>query len=343
MPAVQQSPESRQKRSAAEPPRAGRPRRGLHRRRLWVSALALAVLVAGAGFGCAYSRGSGPTGPVPERVVPQLPLPWPGEGQSAVEVEGVGLLGTQGAQEPVPIASVTKVMTAYVILQDHPLKKGDEGPVVTVDRQAADEAGSASESTAPATEGQQLSQRKLLELMLIPSGNNIARLLARWDTGSQETFAARMNKAAANLGMTNTRYTGASGIEQDTVSTAQDQLKLARAAMKDETFRSVVAEKATDVPGSGTSVKNSNTLLGTSGVIGLKTGSTTPAGGNLLWAATVTAGGKERLVLGAVLHQKAGTTPDQGLQAALDASGKLAAAVNGGLQEALDRAADGGR
>lgn len=104
-------------------------------------------------------------------------LPWPSEGQAAVTVEGLGNLGTSGEEKPVPIASVTKIMTAYVILADHPLNGGESGPLITVDRAAAEESTSADESTVPVREGQRFTERQLLEMMLIPSGNNIAPLL----------------------------------------------------------------------------------------------------------------------------------------------------------------------
>ncbi len=243
---------------------------------------------------------------------------WPSDGQSAAEVEGLGSLGTAGAQEPVPIASVTKVMTAYVVLQDHPLRDGEPGPEIIVDDQAAQESVSAEESTAPVRSGQRLTERQLLELMLIPSGNNVARLLARWDAGSQDAFVGKMNHAAAALGMTRTTYTGASGVEDSTISTASDQLLLARAAMRDEVLRAVVAEPS--VRADGRTIPNTNTLLGRSGVIGLKTGSTTAAGGALMWAAR---GAGDRLILGVVLHQNPGNSPNAGLQAALDASQRL--------------------
>src|SRR4051812_27234418 len=76
-----------------------------------------------------------------------LALPWPSEGQASAEVLGLGSLGTRGAQEPVPIASVTKVMTAYVVLKDHPLDAGEAGPQITIDEQAEAESTSAEEST----------------------------------------------------------------------------------------------------------------------------------------------------------------------------------------------------
>ncbi|MFD0133312.1 D-alanyl-D-alanine carboxypeptidase family protein [Streptomyces sp. NPDC127159] len=255
------------------------------------------------------------------------PLPWPHEGQASVLVEGLGDdgdLGTHGAQTPVPIASIAKVMTAYVILRDHPLRDGEPGPRVTVDESAANESVSGVESSVPVVQGRRLSERQLLELMLIPSGNNIARLLARWDAGSQQAFVAKMNRAAHDLGMDRTTYTGASGIEPTTTSTSADQLKLARQVVRDKVFRSVVALPSTTVPGVPGTILNTNTLLGTSGVIGLKTGSSTPAGGALMWAATAPdRRGRDRLALGVVLHQRAGTSPQEGLNAALDASSSL--------------------
>lgn len=257
-------------------------------------------------------------------------MPWPTEGQAVAEVEGLGSLGVHGAQTPVPIASVTKVMTAYLILRDHPLTGKQTGPVITVDAQAADEAGSSDESTAQVREGQRFTERQMLQLLLIPSGNNIARLLARWDSGTQEVFVTKMMKAATDLGMTNTTYTGASGFESTTKSTAVDQLKLAREIMKNDVFRSVVAQPNIKIPGVGTIYNNNNDLVNV-GVIGVKTGSSTPAGGALMWAANKKIGGKEQLILGVVLQQHGGTTVYDSLQAALVNSQKLINSVQGGL------------
>ncbi|MEV1070099.1 D-alanyl-D-alanine carboxypeptidase [Streptomyces sp. NPDC050263] len=254
-------------------------------------------------------------------------LPWPAEGQTSVVVEGLGAhgdLGTRGERTPVPIASVTKVMTAYVILRDRPLRAGEDGPLVTVDRTAANESVSGVESSVPVREGMRLSERQLLELLLIPSGNNIARLLARWNASSQEAFVTKTNRAARDLGMRHTTYTGASGIEPTTTSTSADQLRLARRVMRDEVFRTIVAMPSTTVPGAPGTIRNTNTLLGTASVIGLKTGSSTPAGGALMWAATASdKDGRDRLILGVVLHQRAGTDPRQGLRAALATSHAL--------------------
>ncbi|MEV7547732.1 serine hydrolase [Streptomyces sp. NPDC089915] len=268
-----------------------------------------------------------------------LELPWPTEGQAAAEVEGVGSLGSKGAQRPVPIASVTKVMTAYVVLGGHPLRPDEPGETVVADQRAADESFSATESTAPVVAGRAYTQRELLELMLVPSGNNVARLLARWDAGDEREFVKKMNRAARRLGMDRTTYTGVAGMESSTRSTAADQLKLARAVMKDAAFRQVVALPAITAPGTGTQIHNTNTLLGQDGVIGLKTGSSTPAGGNLMWAATQEVGGAQRLILGVVLHQRADTNPVQAKAAALEASRTLIAGIRAGLPRALASAA----
>ena len=264
----------------------------------------------------------------------KLAMPWSGEGQSAAEVQGVGSLGTSGAQKPVPIASVTKVMTAYVVLKSHPLKAGAEGPRIKIDATAAQESGSADESRASVKEGQSFTQHQLLQLLLINSSNNIARLLARWDAGSLDAFTKKMNDAAKSLGMKNSTYTDPSGLKESTKSTAADQLKLAKAAMESDAFREVVATPNTEIPGLDGKIYNNNNLLVKPGVIGIKTGSSTPAGGALMWGAVRTIEGKKQRILGVVLEQRAPTTLDASLQLAQTESYKLITAAQDALTSA---------
>ncbi|MGW4813965.1 hypothetical protein ACWEPB_20305 [Kitasatospora cineracea] len=228
-------------------------------------------------------------------------IPWPAKGQAAAEVVGVGSLGSSGEEKPVPIASVTKVMNAYLILQAHPLKKGESGPVLTVDKMAAQESGNNDESTVTLTEGQQLTEYEALEMLMLPSANNVARLLARWDSGSEEEFVKKMNATAAQLGMTNTTYADAAGYNNDTKSTAKDQLKVAEKAMQLEIFKQVVAEP--DTRFNGQRIFNTNALLGKNGIIGGKTGSSTPAQSCLMWAAVKEVGGVQRMIVGVTLGQ----------------------------------------
>ncbi|MFI1331280.1 D-alanyl-D-alanine carboxypeptidase [Streptomyces sp. NPDC020845] len=267
----------------------------------------------------------------------KMSLPWPEQGQSAVEVEGLGSLGTSGAQKPVPIASVTKVMTAYVVLNEHPLKGSDGGPTIKIDAQAGKESGSEDESRVQVDEGQTYNELQMLQMLLIPSGNNIARQLARWDSGSEEAFVKKMNDAAKDLGMKNTVYTDPSGFKATTKSTASDQLKLARAVMKSEAFRSVVATPNISVPGlktPGSKIYNNNNLLVKPGVVGIKTGSSTPAGGALMWGAEKTIDGNKRLILGVVLEQRAPGILQNSLDLVQTNSYKLITAVQDGLTSA---------
>ncbi|MFF2538472.1 D-alanyl-D-alanine carboxypeptidase family protein [Streptomyces cyaneofuscatus] len=250
-------------------------------------------------------------------------LSWPGQGQSAVMVDGVGSLGSEGAQKPAPIASVAKAMTAYVILQEHPLKGDEVGETITVDQQAEDESKNEDESVAQLTNGQKLSQLQLLQLLMIPSGNNAARLLARWDSGSEDKFVEKMNEAAKDLGMADSTYTDPSGLKKTTVSTATDQLKLAQAVMRSEVFRKIVDMPDIEIEGMPGKIYNNNTLLLQPGVSGIKTGSSTPAGGNLLWSANTVVDGKTLWIYGAVMGQQSGTGVHHSLELSLANSLKL--------------------
>ncbi|MFG2178818.1 D-alanyl-D-alanine carboxypeptidase family protein [Streptomyces abikoensis] len=236
----------------------------------------------------------------------KAPFVWPDEGQSAAKVVGAGDVGTFGPQKPVPTASVAKVMTAYVILKDHPLQKGDKtSNKITIDEAAEKESNAEGESTAKVKAGQEFSEYDMLRMLLIPSGNNIARMLARWDTnGAEDAFVKKMNDAAKELGMTNTTYTDPSGLTATTKSTAVDQVKLAEVMIKNPVVREITQQPNADIPGGPHINNNNDTLLvkGT-GVLGIKTGSSTAAGGALMWAARRVLDGKEYLIVGATMDQ----------------------------------------
>ncbi|TWV24713.1 serine hydrolase [Streptomyces albidoflavus] len=234
-------------------------------------------------------------------------MPWPTEGQATVTVDGIGSLGSYGEQKPIPIGSVAKVMTAYTILREHPVKKGTEGERLTIDAKAQqDYENAGQESTVKVTEGQKISVKEAIEAIMLPSANNIARQLARWDSdGDEAAFVEKMNKYAAELGMENTTYTDPSGLKETTVSSAEDQVKLGKAVMEFETFSSVVRLPNYESTTSGQREKNYNFLVPMYGVVGIKTGSTTKAGGNLLFAAEKVVDGEKQLIIGAVFGQHA--------------------------------------
>jgi D-alanyl-D-alanine carboxypeptidase (penicillin-binding protein 5/6) len=254
-------------------------------------------------------------GPLPApRIVQTLPqtfvipgtapvLPLPGAGQAVVEVEGLGGLGSSGGTKPVPIASVAKVMTAYLVLHDHPMRTDEDGPTLTVSQEEADAyAGqlASGQSLVPVNAGESLTERQALVALLLPSANNVAHILARWDAGDEASFVRRMNETAARLGLKDTRYTDPSGLDPATVSTAADQVALARGAMKMPALAQIVAMPEATLPVAGL-VKNVNKLLGQGGIVGVKTGSTDQSGGCLLFAAETTVAGQHLRIIGAVL------------------------------------------
>ncbi|WP_078855817.1 D-alanyl-D-alanine carboxypeptidase [Streptomyces sp. NRRL F-5065] len=261
----------------------------------------------------------------------KVDIPWPASGQAALDVQGIGTFGSSGAQKPVPIASVAKVMTAYVILREHPLKSGEDGPKIDIDQAAQDQSRAGQESTVDVTAGDAITQREALESILIASANNVARLLARWDAGSEQAFVDKMNETAKDLGMTNTTYTDPSGLNNTTVSTATDQVKLGRAAMREPAFREVAAMMSYD-DYKGVNHSNWNQLVGSNDVVGIKTGTTTSALGNLLFAAKKEVGGETRTIVGAVVRQPSGGPENTILSAALDSSDKLIRAAQAALE-----------
>src|SRR5215472_1173274 len=104
----------------------------------------MAVLACLAGFAVAQLKASpsGSATPPPGTATPPpgtatrherlAAVPWPADGASAADISGFGVVAGPGATRPVPIASVAKVMTAYVILHDHPLPANGSGPDITV-------------------------------------------------------------------------------------------------------------------------------------------------------------------------------------------------------------------
>ncbi|MDQ0684457.1 D-alanyl-D-alanine carboxypeptidase (penicillin-binding protein 5/6) [Streptomyces achromogenes] len=233
-------------------------------------------------------------------------LPWPNEGQGWIDADGVGTMGAFGKQTPVAIGSVAKTMTAYIILKDHPMKAGEEGPEIEVDATAEKEGGydvTLGESTLNTVKaGDKLTEKQALSAVIIPSANNIARLLARWDAGSVEAFVKKMNATAKELGMTNTTYTDPSGLKETTVSTAEDQVKLGRAFVEVPALVAISSAASWDDP-SGKNWPNYNELPFRIGAIGIKTGSTSAAGGNLLFASRKKVDGKSVTLVGAILGQ----------------------------------------
>jgi serine-type D-Ala-D-Ala carboxypeptidase (penicillin-binding protein 5/6) len=251
---------------------------------------------------------------------------WPAHGQAAFVEGRQSKIHAGPNQRRVPIASVAKVMTAYVVLNDHPLRLGEDGPVITLT--AADVADTyrrlrQDESVVAVAAGEELTERQALEALLLPSANNIAAVLARWDAGSEERFVERMNDVARSFGMTRTRYTDPSGYDQATVSTAADQVLIVHRAMRLPAFARLVATPAVELPVAGT-VRNTNTLLGHDGFVGVKTGSTSAAGGCFAFRSIRWIDGRKTMITGVVLGQPGHDRIAAGLEAAAAMAARIA-------------------
>jgi len=247
-----------------------------------------------------------------------------------------GLLGAHGGGRPAPIASLAKIMTADTVLRGRPLPAAGPGPVITV--AAADAAAYASDqrqgqSVVRVAAGEKLTERQALEAMLIPSGNNIASLLARWDAGSEAAFAAKMNTRARQLGLHSTRYADASGADPATVSTAAGQFRLTVAALQIPDFRQIVAMPQVRLPVAGVAY-NVNASLGHDGIVGVKTGSSPQAGGCLAFAVIRTVAGSQVMIVGVVLGVRDTAAQPSELGGVISAAENLLGSVGGDLEHA---------
>ena len=243
---------------------------------------------------------------------------WPPDGQAAIQL-GASPVHVGPNQHAAAIASVAKVMTAYLVLRDRPLQLGEDGPTITLtdaDVADTDRRRDREESVVSIEAGEQLTERQALQALLLPSANNIAVVLAQWTAGSVQRFVAQMNATARSLGMTHTRYTDPSGYDDATVSTAADQVRIVDRAMRLPVFASIVATPGAMLPVAGI-VHNTNTMLGRDGFVGVKTGSDAAAGGCFAFRVIRWIDGKRTTITGVVLGQPGHDRISAGLEAAV--------------------------
>jgi serine-type D-Ala-D-Ala carboxypeptidase (penicillin-binding protein 5/6) len=294
-------------------------------RKLRVAGLLAAVAGIAAVLGYQLSTSASSTA-ASTHDAPPAAVVWPAAGQAAFVRTGQSEIQAGPNQHAAAIASIAKVMTAYLVLGDHPLRVGEEGPTFTLtdaDVADTDRRRDREESVVRVAAGERLTELQALQALLLPSANNIAVVLARWDAGSVDRFVARMNETARSLGMTRTRYTDPSGFDDATVSTAADQVRIVERAMRLPVFASIVATTSATLPVAGT-VQNTDALLGYDGFVGVKTGSDDAAGGCFAFRAIRSIGGKRTTITGVVLGQPGRDRIAAGLEAADAMVGRLA-------------------
>lgn len=207
----------------------------------------------------------------------------------AVDLKTQSRLYEKSALTPVPIASLTKLMTAALILEEN-----DPHTLVTVSTNAADTPGSHMGLYA----GEQISVLNLLYGLFIVSGNDAAVALAEFNAGTEAAFIEKMNGLAQKLGLQDTHYNNTTGLDSgEAYSTARDLITLSTHLLQDESVREIVKNSKITVEsttGDRHELINTNILLGQMGISGLKTGKT-PAAGECFIALALSPEGHEIL------------------------------------------------
>lgn len=260
---------------------------------------------------------------VPALTQPASPVDWPDFGRTAIGAVGMpGLLATAGDQGVGPIASITKMITALVVLDAHPLGAGEAGPEIDYTEADVDiywDTIAEDGSSAPVSAGMSLSQRETLTAVLLPSANNYATSLAVWAYGSMDAYLEAANAWLAEHGLSETHVVDASGLSAASVSSPANLVEIGKLALAQPALAEIVAMKSADLPTVGT-VVNTNKLLGTHGVTGMKTGTTDEAGACLLYTAVAEVDGQQVTLVGATLEAETHSELNDAVAGLLDST-----------------------
>jgi len=307
-------------------------RRQLIRRRIAVFSAVALVIALGIYLPLTLLAPLGPTAPQlvpftsPDRTVAASALP--SYGASAIGAIGYPeAFATAGSSHPLPIASISKIVTSLVVMEAKPLVPGDSGPTITFT--AADAALRAkyvalNGETKPLMAGSTISQLDLMRVTLVASANNYADALAGWAFGSRPAFEIAVTAWLASHGLNHTTIVEPTGINPANVSTATDLVEIGKLALANPVIASIVSTESVTLADVGT-FANTNTLLGRQGVEGIKTG-TLNGSSNLLFAAIFRYGAHTVTVVGAVV----GGTNHRAVDATVTS---LLAAVQAGFHE----------
>lgn len=270
------------------------------------------ILSLGVWYGVAarnkHTTPSAAVGSLQSSPLKNVQLAWPGTGAAAVGTVEDGLLARSSNDEkPRPTASMAKVITALAIMEKQPLGLGQSGKTYTFtveDIKNLNKQISENGSVLPVLIGMELTQYQAMQRMLIASDNNVADMLAKRTFGSQEAYVSYANNMLKRMGLKQTVVADPSGMNSATVATPSELVTIGIAALKNPVIAEIVSQQQAQLPKIGT-ITNTNQLLGTNGVIGIKTGTTNEAGYCLLFAARSTnKNGKDITIVGVVMGSK---------------------------------------
>jgi len=294
--------------------RARRRRRALAVAVAFVAVLAMAGGYTGWALNAAVAAPTASLTPPNPLAAPTAELALPPDGVSAISVAGgeqylgaeaAGIWASVSPDEQRTMASISKVIAALVVLERKPLAStDDEGPTITFsksDHDLYDKYYVMNATIAAMPTGSAMTEREALETMLVISACNYAEAVTTWAFGSQSAFVWAANRWLAANGLTGTKLVEPTGINPRNVSTPVDMIALGRIAMANPVVAQIVGTQTLDVPGLGPAA-NTNNLLGTDGIRGIKTGTLGEDGTNLLYSASLEVGLDQPLeVTGVVL------------------------------------------
>ena len=253
-------------------------------------------------------------------------LSWPAGESAAVIDSTLSVAAASPRQSPVAIASLTKMMTIWVILHRLPLAPGQLGPchVVSAHDLAVYRHDLATDqSNAAVALGVRLCENVLLHGVLVHSAGNYAEILVEMTGLRDAQFVAVMNATARSMGMRQTHYVDVTGIGAGDRSTAQDQVRLAATLMASEPIvAAIVKLPSVRLPVAGV-VASYTPFVGQGGVVGVKSGYTDLAGGCDVLAVDFTIGSLSTRVYAAVLGDHGPNAIVGAAQAALSLAREL--------------------
>jgi D-alanyl-D-alanine carboxypeptidase (penicillin-binding protein 5/6) len=256
---------------------------------------------------------------------PATPPALPAAGASAVTLAATGApFAAAGTAEALPMASITKTITALVVLDKHPLGENSPGqtvPITSDDYLSYIDYRDAGTRTVTVYTADAWTEREMIQAMLLGSSNNHADTLARWAFGSVDDYVVAANAWLTENGLADTVVVDATGLSDRSVGTAADLARLSALALETPAVATVLSEPVTGLP-SRRGVINTTTYMPENGVIGISRSYTDAAGICLQFGLDVHVEGTEEplRVYGVFLGQPDWDTLDAGMLALVESA-----------------------
>lgn len=232
---------------------------------------------------------------------PAAAVTWPATGSAAVGVQGLSTVASTSSADE--IASISKVASVMMVLDELPLEPGEQGPSFAFDDADARDYWQyrwSNQSALDVPAGGSLTEYQMLQGVMLGSANNYIDRLAEELWGGEDGFADAARTWLSDHGISGMTLMSPSGFDERNVATPEAVVALGELAMRNPVFAEIVGTRSAEIPGAGT-VSNSNEMLGDTGVIGIKTG--TLSHWNLLTAKEVPIGDTTVRVFTSVLGQ----------------------------------------